>query len=135
MRSQRQRIVAGRLCNLVGIAYFDPAGSGPFSTSTITPNIAGWRLATTHWISALTTLTLMEPDWPGLCTNWKRRYRRQPVLGGLEGTSTSSARKGNFVYIATVDSTGSSLPNGTYKKKFLLQVIELSPKISVGSWK
>jgi hypothetical protein len=116
--------LGGPAANLVGTAYFDPAGNGTFAASTITLNIAGVRTCNyslnngsyniNHNGTGLAdTLYKLES---GSATNCPMQ------LGGNFSFVCSEGPFPLTCNIATVDSIGSSLLSGTCKKQFPLQL-------------
>jgi hypothetical protein len=118
--------LGGPSANVVGTAYFDPAGNGYFSASTITLNIGGVGTCNYSLVSGDGTYNI-NPNGTGLA---QTLYNLQsgsatncpPHFGGTLSFVCSEGQFPLTCNVATVDATGSSLLSGTCKKQFLLQV-------------
>ena len=118
--------LGGPSTNVVGTAYFDPAGNGYFAASTITLNIGGVGTCNYSLVRGDGTYNI-SPTGTGLA---QTLYNLQsgsaancpPQFGGTFSFVCSEGQIPLTCNVATVDANGSSLLSGTCKKQFPLQV-------------
>lgn len=116
--------LGGPSTNVVGTAYFNPAGNGTFAASTITLNVGGVGTCNYSLVSGDGTYNI-NPNGTGLA---QTLYSVQsgsatncpPQFGGTFSFVCSEGQKPETCNVATVDATGSSLLSGTCKKQFPL---------------
>jgi hypothetical protein len=120
--------LGGPSANVVGTAYFDPAGNGTFTASTITLNVGGVGTCNYSLVSGDGTYNI-HPNGTGLAVTLYNLQSGSATNcpGQFGGTFSFVCSEGQFPQtcnIATVDATGSSLLSGTCKKQFPLQVTD-----------
>jgi hypothetical protein len=118
--------LGGPATNVVGTAYFNPAGNGTFAASTITLNIGGVGTCNYSLVSGDGTYNISS-NGTGLA---QTLYNLQagsatscpPQFAGAFSFVCSEGQIPLTCNVATVDATGSNLLSGTCKKQFPLQV-------------
>jgi hypothetical protein len=113
--------LGGPYANVTGTAWFDPAGNGTFTASTIVLNIAG---VGTCYYSLVKGAYDINFNGTGLAkTLYKLETSESATscpsqFGGALSFVCSDGQLPRTCNIATVDPTGSNLLNGTCKKQF-----------------